>query len=183
MDAAIVPLKAKYLTIMRSYLIHKKYECLLISFLLLIFGNTFGTSPGRFIIGVVDIYQNFIVGFLVFYNKKWLRNFIFCIILTTVLLDVFTSQLYFLNLRNWHSTLYLVFFFVVANAVFKEVLYAKTVSRELLAAAVLLKLLILSGESVNPFNLWFRLISSSSPLQTSRSSAYHTAQSQNLRFT
>ena len=45
-------------------------------------------------------------------------------------------MLSFINLRIVFTILYLLFFSIVANEVFREVLYVKTVSRELLAAAL-----------------------------------------------
>ncbi len=40
------------------------------------------------------------------------------------------------NVKCWHAVLYLMFFFLVTKEVYKEVLYVKTVSRELLAASL-----------------------------------------------
>jgi voltage-gated potassium channel len=119
----------------KSYCTQHRYEVLLLSFMLLVFGNTF--TPQHRIIGITDIYQNFLVGLFVFYNKKRLRSCIVGIILVTVLMDIFKSDLSaFINTRSVHSFLYLIFFVVVAKEVYKEVLYVKNISRELLAAAL-----------------------------------------------
>jgi voltage-gated potassium channel len=112
----------------------RRYEILLCSFMLLIFGNSFTAT--RPLTGIIDIYQNFITGFIVFYNKKRLRIFILSIIILTVVMDIFKNSLLFINVKSWHGILYLVFFSLVAKEVYKEVLYVKTVSRELLAAAL-----------------------------------------------
>ncbi|MEJ0105495.1 MAG: ion channel [Bacteroidota bacterium] len=121
--------------IIKSYCTQHRYEVLLLSFMLLVFGNTF--TPQHRIIGITDIYQNFLVGLFVFYNKKWLRICILGIILITIFMDILKSDLSaFINTRSVHSVLYLIFFVVVAKEVYKEVLYVKNVSRELLAAAL-----------------------------------------------
>ncbi|MFT3934833.1 MAG: potassium channel family protein [Chitinophagaceae bacterium] len=117
-----------------AYLSRKRHECLLLSFLLLIFGNTF--SPGQHMLGILDIYQNFICGLFVFYNKKRLRYLIITIIIISLSLDAVGKNLLFMNVRGWHGYLYLVFFFLISIEVFKEVFYSKQVTRELLAAAL-----------------------------------------------
>jgi voltage-gated potassium channel len=135
MQAKTFPLKQK-LTVQLSGLsvYQKKYEILLFSFLLLIFGNTF-TAHVK-ILDVLNIYQNMIIGAFVFYNRKRLRNPVFILILLSLLLDLVQSRLTFINVRSWHSLIYLAFFFLITREVYMEVLYAKTVTRELLSAAM-----------------------------------------------
>ena len=134
MEAIKIPIHFKQLGTIFSYAGQRKYEVLLFSFMLLMFGNTFTLQ--HFMVGIIGIYQNFIIGFIVFYNKRWLRIFILCIILLTVALDLFESSLFFINVGSCHGILYLIFFSLVAREVYKEVLYVKSVSRELLAAAL-----------------------------------------------
>ncbi len=117
-----------------SFLSRSRYEILLLSFMLLIFGNTF--TPHLKILSIVFIYLNFIIGYIVFYNKKWVRIIIASILLLTICLDIFQEALSFIDLKNVHTILYLLFFSLVTKEVFKEVLYGKKVSRELLAAAL-----------------------------------------------
>lgn len=116
------------------YIRQRRYECLLLSFLVLIFGNTFNT--GEPLVGIIAIYLNFLTGLVVFFHKKALRIFIAGILILTILLDLFEVQLANYNLRTWHNILYMVFFFWVSKEVYKEVLYSKRVTRELLAAAL-----------------------------------------------
>jgi multisubunit Na+/H+ antiporter MnhF subunit len=117
-----------------SYAGQKKYEILLLSFMLLIFGNTF-TDHLR-IAGIIDICQNMIVGMLVFYEKKWLRNTVLLLIIASALLNLIASRLGFIDVKSWQGIIYLVFFTLVAVEVFKKVLYSKRVSRELLSASL-----------------------------------------------
>jgi voltage-gated potassium channel len=112
----------------------RKYAILLFSFLLLIFGNTF--TEDYKIFGIVNIYQNLLIGLIVFYNKKWLRFIILGIILISVALDLFSESFSFIEGKSWHGVLYLIFFSLVVKEVSVEVLYVKTVSAEMLSAAL-----------------------------------------------
>lgn len=116
-----------------EWLAKRKYTLLLFSFLLVIFGNTFTNNRVNLLF---DFYQNFFAGFFIFYSKKWMRYNIFIIILISICLDVFERNLHFINAGAWHGIFYLVFFSLIAKEVFAEVLYIKTVSGELLAAAM-----------------------------------------------
>jgi hypothetical protein len=133
MQLTKTPLRAHFSTKILLHVKRRKYEWLLLSFMLLIFGNTF-TDHIR-ITGIINIYQNMVTGMLVFYNKKWLRNTAGILITVSALLNLFESQLAFLDMRSWQGIIYLVFFILVAVEVFKKVLYSKKVSRELLSAA------------------------------------------------
>ncbi len=112
----------------------RKYEILLCSFLLMIFGNTFAIS--NHVISIMDIYQNFVICFFIFLRKKWMRNFIAVTLLLFISLDVFENQLSFIDARSWHGIIYLIFFFRIAIEIFKKIFYTKTVSREMLSAAL-----------------------------------------------
>jgi voltage-gated potassium channel len=117
-----------------NFLKHSRFEILLCSFMLLIFGNTF--APQSKGLTIFLIYQNFITGLLVFYNKKWTRNLIISIILLNFGIEICQAIQPVANSRTLHTSLYLLFFVLVTKEVFKEVLFVKTVSRELLAAAL-----------------------------------------------
>lgn len=112
----------------------KRYELLLISFMVFIFGNTF--SDHTRIVGVLNIYQNMVTGLIVFYYNKRMRILILTVMSCSLLLDLCQRELGITDIKSWLGILYLVFFFVVAREVFTEVLYAKRVSRSLLSAAL-----------------------------------------------
>jgi hypothetical protein len=76
------------------------------------------------------------VGLIVFFNKKLLRFFFLLVITFNITLDVFATSLHLLDLRSWHGIVYIIFFLVISREVYKEVLYAKNVNRELLAASL-----------------------------------------------
>jgi voltage-gated potassium channel len=128
------PQPGNFISRMQSYARRKKYELLLLSFMLLIFGNTFTEHVP--ITGIIDIYQNMIVGLLVFYHKKWLRDTVIMLISVSALLTLFASHLTFIDIKSWQGIIYLMFFILVAVEVFKKVLYSKSVSRELLSASL-----------------------------------------------
>ena len=134
MQLVDLPLQANVTSKVFHYGRKKKFELLLVSFMLLIFGGTF--SNRVHLTGIIDIYQNMITGALVFYNRKRLRYTFLTLITLSVTLTVFESKLDFIDLRSWQGIIYLVFFFLVAIEVFKVVLYSKSVSRELLAASL-----------------------------------------------
>jgi voltage-gated potassium channel len=59
------------------------------------------------------------------------------LILCSLILSVFGSHLVaIIDVKSWQGIIYLIYFFLVAKEVYKEVLYAKTVTRELLAAVL-----------------------------------------------
>ncbi len=119
---------------MGFYIEHTRYEILLLSFMFLIFGNTL--SPESDVTRVVLIYQNFLVGVIVFYKNAFIRNVIISIILINLAMNAFEGLSVYFNIRSLHAILYLLFFSLVAKEVFKEVLYVTRVSRELLSAAL-----------------------------------------------
>lgn len=119
---------------MSLYIRRRKFELLLLSFMLLIFGNTF--TYQNHMVGIVDIYQNMVTGALVFYRRRNLRIVFMTLIGVSLVLTIFESRLAFIDHRSWQGIVYLVFFFLVAIEVFKVVLYSKRVSRELLSASL-----------------------------------------------
>ena len=111
-----------------------KYRILLVSFLILIFGNTF-TVTDR-IVGIVVIYQNLLAGLIVFQHRKGFRLIIWGIILISVALDLFANDFSPIQTRFWHSFLYLIFFTLVVVEVYRNILNIKALSSEMLAAAL-----------------------------------------------
>lgn len=133
MQAIKVPFHLQFSQRVALLINERKYELLLFSFMLLIFGDTF-TNQHFMIAG--NIYQNMLIGSVVFYNCKVWRNLTILLIVANIVLDVFGSHPGFMDAKSWHGIIYLIFFFCVALEVYKEVLYTKIVTRELLAAAL-----------------------------------------------
>jgi voltage-gated potassium channel len=116
------------------YIINKKYELLFISFMLLIFADTFAH---HLLLLICNILQNMIIGLIIFYKRKILRVLILFLIVATLGLSLFGPELIaFLDVKSWQGIIYLIYFFIVAKELYKELLYAKTVNRELLAAVL-----------------------------------------------
>jgi voltage-gated potassium channel len=116
------------------YISNKKYELLFISFMLLIFADTFAH---HLLLLICNILQNMIIGLVIFYKRKILRVFTLFLIVITLGLSLFGSELInFLDVKSWQGIIYLIYFFIVAKEVYKELLYSKTVNRELLAAVL-----------------------------------------------
>jgi voltage-gated potassium channel len=128
-----MPVLSPSLSRILSYISQSKYKILLVSFILLIFGNTFTEDK---IFGIANIYQNLLAGFLVFFYKKQLRYIILCLIIISAALDLFANAFSFTQIKIWHGILYLIFFSLVVIEVYKEVLYVKAISTEMLAAAL-----------------------------------------------
>jgi voltage-gated potassium channel len=135
MSALKAPFYLQLINRLTFYISHRKYECLLFSFILLIFTDTFIHQLGHFI-AICNLLQNMLAGILIFYNRKALRNLIILLIIASVILNLFETYLNFIDVHSWQGIIYLIYFFLVAKEVYKEVLYAKTVTRELLAAAL-----------------------------------------------
>jgi hypothetical protein len=112
----------------------KKYELMLLSFMVLIFGNTFGANGP--VMGRIDVYQNMLAGIVAFYDKRRLRHSVMLLMLLSISLGVFPEFVRIGDLGSWQGIIYLVFFSLVALEVFRAVLYTRTVSRELLSASL-----------------------------------------------
>src|SRR4051812_8130375 len=134
MEFQVSIVQKSFMNKMADYIRVHKYEILLFSFLLLIFGNTFWSNSKLF--QILDIYQNITAGAVVFYTRKWLRNIIFGLILFSLCLEIYQDMHPFALSRSLHNTIYLIFFSLVSLEVYKVLLYTKTVTRELLSAAL-----------------------------------------------
>jgi hypothetical protein len=115
------------------YLRQREYQILFLSFMLLIFGDTFNNT-WLLVSGL--IFQNMLVGLFIFYQKKWLRISILVLIAACIVISVIGARTAIFDSRILEGMTYLVFFALVSIEVFREVLYSKTVSTELLAAAL-----------------------------------------------
>ncbi len=134
MEFQVFKVQESFMNKTADYIRIHKYEILLCSFLLLIFGNT--VSNKAKLAEILNIYQNIITGAIVFYNRKRLRNIIVGLIVFSLFLEIYQNIHPFTLSRSLHNTIYLIFFSLVSFEVYKVLLYAKTVTRELLSAAL-----------------------------------------------
>lgn len=102
--------------------------------MLLIFGNTFVQHVKIF--DILNMYQNMVTGLVVFYNRPIVRTIILVSLLFSLSLDGYELMVPLFKGRVLHSINYLVFFFTISVEVYKAVLYAKKVTKELLSAAL-----------------------------------------------
>ena len=102
--------------------------------MLLIFGNTFIYHVKIF--DILNIYQNMVVGFVVFSNRRTIRTLVLILLLFSLLVDMYEKFCPLFNGRSLHSINYLIFFSIISIEVYKVLLYSKIVTRELLSAAL-----------------------------------------------
>jgi voltage-gated potassium channel len=116
----------------------RKYEILLISFLLLMFGDA--CVPIRFsgTTHFILLLQNMIVGLIVFYRILSLRYLILITIILSLLLralDQPGGQSNF-DFHTWRGILYILYFLVITGKVYKDIFLAKAISLETISAVL-----------------------------------------------
>lgn len=118
----------------REFRIKKKYEILLVSFLILIFGDIFFGSN-------IDsmpflMFQNVLASAYVFYGmKKWRLPLAFLLVflITLELIDWFFG---FQKSRILFSAAYIIYFIFLSVAVYRQILRAKDVDVGMIAAVL-----------------------------------------------
>lgn len=111
-----------------------RYETLLCSFLLLIFGNTF--CPESLLAASVFITQNMLVGLIVFYHNRSLRLLIGGLTIAHLLLGTGFSEFAYLGNFALKHFVYQLYFWTVAILVFNKLFTVKQVSKEMIAAVL-----------------------------------------------
>lgn len=134
MQAIKAPFNFQFIDRAILYIRQRKYECLLFSFMLLIFGDTFNH---QFIVIICNILQNMFTGAFIFYERRRLRNITIFLILASIVLSMLASHLaLIIDVKSWQGIIYLIFFALISKEVYREVFYTKTVTKELLSAAL-----------------------------------------------
>ncbi|MCW3108792.1 MAG: hypothetical protein JWQ09_3298 [Segetibacter sp.] len=112
----------------------RKYEILLASFLLLIFGNTFYivTFSGN----ALFIFQNMIIGMIIFFNHKILRRILITLNITHFAVTILSLRYSIVDDIHLKGVIYLLYFSVVSIEVYRKIFYTVSVSRELVAAVL-----------------------------------------------
>jgi voltage-gated potassium channel len=116
-----------------NWLYYKRFEFLLVSFLLLMFGTTYIT--GRFAMHFV-VTQNLLAGLLVFYRHKTLRIIIISIILVHTIWVVGPGYSSWIQEHEIKPELYLLYFTIISYWVYKPIFKTKTVSSEMVSAVM-----------------------------------------------
>jgi voltage-gated potassium channel len=115
----------------------RKYNILLFSFLLLMFGDTFVPEGYSGVAHLIFILQNMFVGLIIFYRLIRLRYLIITTILISVLMRIIElSYNYTVDLHRWLGLIYILYYLMVAGRIYKDVYSAKTISTETLSAVL-----------------------------------------------
>lgn len=111
----------------------KRFEFLLVSFLVLMFGTTYFTSP---IAMHIVVTQNLIAGLLVFYQQKTLRIVITAFILVHTIWVIGPNYFIWLRQHEIKPELYLIYFALISFQVYKQIFKSRTVSVEMISAVM-----------------------------------------------
>lgn len=112
----------------------RKYEILLVSFLLLIFGNTFFIVT--FLGNALFIFQNMIVGLIIFFNHKTLRRILITLNITHFVVAILSLRYPTIDHTHLKGVIFLLYFSIVSIEVYRKIFYTVSVSRELVAAVL-----------------------------------------------
>jgi len=125
---------------LRRYIQHRQYEILLISLLILVFSDTFQYSQSFSIWYETLPLQMMFIGLVIFYPKKRLRRSITLITsLSSVFLICKNNSTYTIPNSDWHSLIgimYVLYFIIISIEVYRNILQAKRVTREMISAVI-----------------------------------------------
>lgn len=121
----------------QTYIERRRYEILLVSFLILMFGDTF-LPAGYPDIRLIFLMQNMVTGMVIFYRLKRLRVLIGSLIISIVFVKIiYEIPLHGnFNLRSWLGIIYLIYFFIITVEVYRTILRVKIISAEVLSAVL-----------------------------------------------
>ncbi|EHQ30379.1 ion channel [Mucilaginibacter paludis] len=115
----------------QSYISRRKYEFLVVSFLILIFGDTFS---GALCLAVLLPLQNMVIALIAFYPLKWLRLLLGTLITLVILVTLFNCC-YFTQLgAGILCSIFFAYFAVIAVKVYQTILSNRFISSEMIAA-------------------------------------------------
>ena len=118
----------------REYRIKYKYEILLVSFFLLIFGDVF--SPAGYNIMPFLVFQNVVASLVLFYGKKKWRLPLKMLLFTIVIVELVSFFLHTQMLRSVIGFVYVVYFVFLSTELYRQIWKNNEVSREMLSAVL-----------------------------------------------
>lgn len=125
--------KHKILTF-REFLIKRKYEILLVSFLILLFGDIF--FPEGLDAMPILMLQNVLASIVIFYGfKKW-RVLLIILLLFLVSLEVLGFIIDVSNSRQMFSVAYIIYFLFLSYEVYRQIIVNKEVGFGMIAAVL-----------------------------------------------
>ncbi len=107
---------------------------MLLSFLLLMFGNTFNLD--RVIVMHIIISQNLLAGLMVFYRHRQLRYLLIVINLLHLALVLLRGSIPWLQQHEFKPEIYLLYFAVISYQVYMHIFKSETVSAEMISAVM-----------------------------------------------
>jgi voltage-gated potassium channel len=116
-----------------QWLYKKRFEILLLSFLLLMFGNTFFPVP---IVLRILVTQNMLTGILVFYRLKLLRKILIGILVIHTIWLLLQNPYPWLQQSPLKPEIYLLYFVLISYQVYKHIFKSDTVSAEMISAVM-----------------------------------------------
>ncbi|MCF6357508.1 MAG: ion channel [Draconibacterium sp.] len=118
----------------REARINRKYEILLLSLLLLLFGDIF--FPFEFDSSPILVIQNVFASTILFYGKKRWRWPLYILLFTLVFLEIINLFAGLLVSKYLFSILYILYFVILSIEVYREILKNKGVTIGMVAAVL-----------------------------------------------
>jgi hypothetical protein len=118
----------------REFRMKKKYEVLLISFFILIFGDIL--SPQNYDIMPILLIQNVVASLVLFYGKKKWRFPLKFLLFIIVSVEIISLLLQTDILRPIIGIIYVIYFFFLSIELYSQILRTKEISLEMVSAVL-----------------------------------------------
>lgn len=111
----------------------RRYEILVVSFLVLIFGDTFSD---RMLLAVLLPLQNMFVALLIYYDSKPVRNIVSCLIILSIIVALINRYDYSKQGTGILCVIYFLYFLLISFKVYQKIFTTRAVSSEMMAAVL-----------------------------------------------
>lgn len=118
----------------REFRMKRKYEVLLASFFILIFGDILSTE--NYDIMPVLVFQNVVASLVLFYGKKKWRLPLKILLATIIIVEILSITLNLNYIRSSIGMVYIVYFFFLAIELFRQIWQTKEVNSEMVSAVL-----------------------------------------------
>lgn len=122
------------IALFREFRMKRKYEVLLVSFLILIFGDIF--FPIEFDSMPILIFQNVLASTILFYGQKKWRIPLMLLLSLLIVLEFLNHFTGFANSRILFSIVYIIYFIFLSTEVYRQILITKDVDIGMIAAVL-----------------------------------------------
>lgn len=124
----------KYANKILEFRIKRKYEILLVSFLILLFGDLL--FPDSFDAGPILVIQNVFASNILFYGKKKWRFPLFVLLLVLIVTEVFNILIGFERVGLIFTITYVVYFILISTEIFRQIFRSKEINIGMVAAVL-----------------------------------------------